>query len=135
MSSRIATLVLTFAFAAICIGCNRGGRELQPIQQQRTGDYVVILLGDGGVLQQRSDRLALEFRNGSTNELTDVANVQVQASMVMPGMGPMFGNVSSLQKDRPGRYTFDAQLGMAGQWNIIVTFDPNRRVQFALRAQ
>jgi hypothetical protein len=43
--------------------------------------------------------------------------------------------LSTPQERTPGRYDFDADVGMAGQWTMTVTFDPNGRVQFALRAQ
>jgi hypothetical protein len=121
--------------AVLLAGCTGSQTELKPIQQQRAGDYVVTLLNDTGVLKQNDDHLTLEFRNSSTNEFVSVVNLKVQASMLMPGMGPMFGTLSTPQEGTPGRYDFDADVGMAGQWTMTVTFDPNRRVQFALRAQ
>jgi hypothetical protein len=67
--------------------------------------------------------------------LADVTNVQIQSSMRMPGMGPMFGNISSVRQVSPGRYECDADFSMAGQWSFLVTFDPNGRAQFNLNAQ
>jgi hypothetical protein len=125
-----AALILALVLA----GCSQQV-ELRPIQQQRSGDYLVTLLNDTGVLKQNADHLTLEFRNPSTNELVSINNLKVQASMLMPGMGPMFGTLSTPEERAPGRYEFDADVGMAGQWTMTVTFDPNRRVQFALRAQ
>jgi len=115
--------------------CARQPANLAQIQQQRSGDHVVTLLNDTGVVKQRSNKLVLEFRNASTNELANVGNVQIQASMRMPGMGPMFGNISSTRALGQGRYEFDADFSMAGQWNFLVTFDPMGRVQFNLNAQ
>src|SRR5262249_35658422 len=109
--------------------------EFKQIQLQRSGDYVISLLNDTGVLKQHSSHLRLEFRKSSTNEMANVDNVQIQASMRMPGMGPMFGNVSGIRQVSPGCYEFDADFSMAGQWNFLVTFDPNARVQFNLNAQ
>ena len=60
---------------------------------------------------------------------------QIQARMRMAGMGPMFGNLSSTRQTGPGRYEFDADFSMAGQWSFVVTFDPNGRAQFNLNAQ
>ena len=77
----------------------------------------------------------MEFRNTSTNEPANVNNVQIQASMRMPGMAPMFGELSPTKQIGPGRYDFDADFSMAGQWSFIVTFEPNGRVQFNLNAQ
>jgi hypothetical protein len=126
---------LWVTLALLAMSCSRAPTEFKQIQQQRSGDYTVTLSNDTGILKQHSDHLRLEFRNASTNELANVTNVQVQASMVMPGMGPMFGNVSTPKQTAPGQYELDADVGMAGQWNLVVTFDPNGRAQFGLRAQ
>ncbi len=129
MRSRWALLAL------LLVSCSRQPTEFKQIQQQRSGDFNVALLNETGALKQHSDHLRVEIRNASTNELANVTNVQVQASMVMPGMGPMFGTISTPRQTAPGQYDLDADVGMAGQWNLIVTFDPNGRAQFALRAQ
>jgi hypothetical protein len=121
--------------ALLLPGCNRGSVELKQIQQQRSGDYTVTLLNETGVLKQNSDHLRLEIRDASTNELANVNNVKVEASMIMAGMGPMFGNVSAPNQVGTGQYDLDTNMGMAGQWNVVVTFDPGGRAQFALRAQ
>jgi hypothetical protein len=128
-------LILFTAISLLWLGCSRGPAELKQIQQQRSGDYIVSILNESGTVKQRSDHLTLEFRNASTNELVNVNNLQIQASMVMPGMGPMFGNLSSPKQVAAGQYDLEADFAMAGQWNLVITFDPNARVQFALRAQ
>ena len=120
-------------FALLLAGCNRQS-ELKPIQQQRSGDYAITLLNETGVLKQ-NDRLRVEVRSASRNEFANVNNLTIQASMLMPGMGPMFGTLSEPRQIGPGQYEFDANMGMAGQWNVVVTFDPDVRAQFALRAQ
>jgi YtkA-like len=130
--SRIALLI---AIAWLQTSCAKQPANLVQIQQQRSGDYLVTLFNDTGLVKQHSNKLVLEFRNASANEAADVNNVQIQASMRMPGMGPMFGNVSSTRKIGPGRYEFDADFSMAGQWGFLVTFDPNGRAQFNLNAQ
>jgi hypothetical protein len=130
--ARFAVLALLLFESA---GCAQQPTEFKEIQAQRSGDYTVKLLNDTGVLKQHSGRLRLEFKNASTNEMANVSNVQIQASMRMPGMGPMFGNVSTLRQVSAGLYEFDADFSMAGQWNFLVTFDPNGRVQFNLNAQ
>jgi hypothetical protein len=94
-----------------------------------------MLLNDTGAVKQHSNKLTLEFRNASTNEPANVNNVQIQASMRMPGSSPMFGDLSSTKQIGPGQYSFDADFPMAGQWSFVVTFDPNGRVQFNLNAQ
>ena len=123
------------ALSLFCLSCSKGSAAQVPIQQQRSGDYVLTLLNDSGIVKQHSNKYTLEIRNASSNELVNVNNVQIQASMRMPGMGPMFGNVSSTRKIGPGRYDFDADFSMAGQWSFLVTFDPSGRAQFSLNAQ
>jgi hypothetical protein len=130
--ARIGSLL---AFSLLCLACKRQANALTQIQQQRSGDYVVSLLNDTGAVKQHSNKLTLEIRNAISNELANVNNVQIQASMRMPGMGPMFGNISSIRPVAPGQYDFEADFSMAGQWNFLVTFDPNGRVQFNLSAQ
>jgi hypothetical protein len=133
---RSLTLFGLFVIGSVIFpGCNRGTSEFKQIQQQRSGDYTVSLLNETGVLKQSSDHLRIEIRNASTNELAGVNNVKVQATMMMAGMGPMFGTFSAPQQVAPGQYELDASMGMTGQWNLVVTFDPNGRAQFSLRAQ
>ena len=134
MRERLALSAFLIAVALFLPGCNRGSAELKQIQQQRSGDYVIALSSETGVVK-RSDHLTLEFHNASTNELVDANNVQIQASMTMPGLGPMFGTLTPPQHRAPGRYDFDAEFGMVGRWSFIVTFDPNQRVQFNINAQ
>jgi hypothetical protein len=116
-------------------GCNREPVAFKPIQQQRSGDYVVLLMNDTGMLKQHAGHLRLEFRNASSNELANVSNVRVETSMKMQGMGPMFGNVSSLREVSSAQYDFDTEFSMTGLWNFLVTFQPNGRVQFNVNAQ
>ena len=127
-----SVILLAFLFAA---SCNKPPATLTQVQQQRSGDYVVALLSDTGTVKQHSNKFAIEIRNAASNEPANVNNVQIQASMRMPGMGPMFGNLSSTRQTGPGRYEFDADFSMAGQWSFVVTFDPNGRAQFNLNAQ
>jgi YtkA-like protein len=132
---RFLRLVPILTVLGLCLSCSKPGTNLVQIQQQRSGDYSLALFNDNGVVKQHSNRLVLEVRNASTNEPADVNNLQVQASMRMPGMGPMFGTMSTMRKTGPGRYEFDAEFSMAGQWSCLVTFDPNGRAQFNLNAQ
>ena len=123
------------ALSLFCLSCSKGSAAQVPIQQQRSGDYVLTLLNDTGIVKQHSNKYTLEIRNASSNELVNVNNVQIQASMRMPGMGPMFGSISSPRQLAPGRYEMDADFSMAGQWQFVVTFEPNGRAQFNLNAQ
>src|SRR5437773_3471275 len=133
---RIFTLVpFLLASLLLLMSCNRQLGVLVQIQQIRSGDYVLTLLNDTGAVKQHSNRFTLEIRNATSNALANVSNVQIQASMRMPGMAPMFGNVPSPRQTEPGRYEFDADFSMVGQWSFLVTFDPDGRAQFNLNAQ
>src|SRR5262249_31312451 len=123
--------VLTLLF----VSCGSNSADLTQIQQQRAGDYLVTLLNENRAIKQHSNKLILEVRNANSNSLSDVSNLQIQSSMRMPGMGPMFGNISAIRRIAAGQYEFDADFSMAGQWNCLVTFDPNGRVQFNINAQ
>ena len=135
MRQPFARTVLLLAFPLLWLSCNKQPSTLTQVQQQRSGDYVVTVLSGTGVVKQHSSKLTLEFRNAATNEPANVSNVQIQASMRMPGASPMFGDLSSVRQISPGRYEFDADFSMAGQWSFLVTFDPNGRAQFSLSAQ
>ena len=126
---------LSFALFLFCVSCSKSPAEQVQIQQQRSADYVLTLLNDTGIVKQHSNKYTLEIRNASSNELANVSNVQIQASMRMPGMGPMFGNISAPKQLAPGRFEIEADFAMAGQWQFVVTFEPNGRAQFNLNAQ
>ena len=110
MLNRISYVCFAVAVAlTLCTtACNRQSAEFKQIQQQRSGEVSIVLLNNTGVVKQQSSRYRLEFRNASTNEPANVSNVQIQSSMRMPGMGPMFGNVGTMQQVSPGVYEFDA---------------------------
>ena len=132
--SRALILLAFLPIPLLLPSCSKKADPIQ-IQQVRSGDYTVTMLGDSGSLKLHSNKLMLEIHNATSNEPANVSNVQIQSSMRMPGMGPMFGNVSSVRQVSPGRYEFDADFSMSGQWSFLVTFDPNGRVQFNVNAQ
>src|SRR5690242_8701314 len=89
---------LLLAILLLAISCNKSAAPLTQIQQQRSGDYLVTLLAEGGSVKQHSNKLTLEIRNAATNDFADVSNVQMQATMRMPRASPMFGEVSAAHK-------------------------------------
>ena len=133
---RSALILFPALFAFLMLpSCNKQPGTLVQVQQVRSGDHVLTLLNDTGAVKQHSNKFALEIRNAASNAPVNVTNVQIQATMRMPGMAPMFGNVSSPRQTGPGRYEFDADFSMAGQWSFLVTFDPNGRAQLSINAQ
>jgi len=134
----LKTLARTVAFSCLAMlvaSCAKKTENLTKIQEQRSGDYVLTLFGESAAIKQHSNKLTLEIRNAASNQPADVKNVQVQSSMRMPGMGPMFGEIGTLKMVSAGKYEFSADFSMAGQWSFVVTFDPNGRAQFNLNAQ
>jgi len=132
--STLTLFPVVFAFLLLP-SCNRRPGELVQIQQVRSGDHVLTLLNDTGAVKQHSNKFTLEIRDAESSALANVTSVKIQATMRMPGMAPMFGNVSSPRQTEPGRYEFDADFSMAGQWSFLVTFDPNGRAQLNINAQ
>jgi hypothetical protein len=128
-------LVAVTTLLCLACSCNKQPANLAQIQQQRAGDYLLTLLNDTGSIKQHSNRLVLEVRTAATNQLTNVNNLQIQGSMRMPGMGPMFATLSPTRQLGVGQYEFDADFSMSGQWSFLVTFEPNGRVQFNVSAQ
>jgi hypothetical protein len=129
------TSMLLLILSVLWASCNKQPSTLTQVQQQRSGDYLVTLFNDSGVVKQRSNKFVVEIRNAATNEPANVSNVKVQATMRMPGASPMFADVSAARAGGSGRYEFDADFSMAGQWSLLLTFDPNGRVQLNLNAQ
>jgi len=133
---RSALILFPALFAFLMLpSCNKRPGTLVQVQQVRSGNHVLTLLNDTGAVKQHSNKFTLEIRDAESSALANVTSVQIQATMRMPGMAPMFGNVSSPRQTEPGRYEFDADFSMAGQWSFLVTFDPNGRAQLSINAQ
>src|SRR5262249_46679617 len=135
MLKTLARVLFCGCLSLFLVSCAGKPAALTQIQQQRADDYVVTLFGENPTIKQHSNRLTLEIRNATSNELANVRNVQIQSSMRMPGMGPMFGEVGTMKMVSAGKYEFNADFSMAGQWSFLVTFEPNGRAQFNLNAQ
>lgn len=90
------------------------------IAQAQAGGVAVVLLSSGDALPKDRGAFTLEFRSQADNQLTDVGDVTVSATMPMAGMAPMFGTVTARRTDIPGRYDVESDLGMVGSWRIGV---------------
>jgi hypothetical protein len=101
-------------------GCAKDGVALQELQRVRSGDVDVVLLAPEAGLKQGKSSFTLEFRGASDAALVDVGTIRLAASMPMPGMGPMFGDVVAQPPGTPGRYLVSSDLEMAGTWRITV---------------
>ena len=114
------TIALCAALAAL--GCGAATQSsVKELQRVRSGDVDVLLLSPDAPLKQGRTTFTLEFRRAADGALVDAGPVRLSASMPMPGLGPMFGEVAAAQRpDTPGRYTVTSNLGMAGTWRITV---------------
>jgi hypothetical protein len=101
-------------------GCAKDDAVLQELQRVRSGDVDVVLLAPEAGLKQGKSSFTLEFRRTSDAALVDVGTIRLAASMPMPGMGPMFGDVVAQPPGTPGRYLVTSDLEMAGTWRITV---------------
>ena len=89
----------------------------------RSGDLDVVLLARNAALAKGKDTATIEFRAASGGSLVDVGAVKAGATMPMPGMAPMFSPVAVEPASAPGRYLATSDLGMAGEWRLIVEWD------------
>jgi hypothetical protein len=129
----IGALVTGVVLGLVLTACRGGGTgNLKQIAQQRVGEYVVTLLNDTGQLKLGRNKSLLEFRRAADNQLVDVGNVQLTASMPMQGMPDMSGAASATPSGTPGRYDVAGDFSMPGMWNLMVTFGRSQHVPFAL---
>jgi hypothetical protein len=119
MRSIVSGLVVLLL--AACGGTN-GTAQLKELQRVKAGSLNVMLLGPGEALKQGKGNFVLEFRDAD-GSLADVGTVMVGASMPMPGMAPMFGEVVVTPTSSKGRYDVSSDFGMAGTWRLQVTWD------------
>lgn len=96
-----------------------GGRVFHTV---RTGEVVITLLSDDGVLRQGRNIFAIEFRSAATNALLDVGDVRFAAAMTMPGMA-MSGGAEIGRTSVPGRYAATGEFGMAGNWRMTIEWN------------
>jgi len=109
--------------ALIIVGCSQSA-ETQLIELQRAGAgaVTVVLLSSSDALHQGKNSAVLEFR-AKDGSLMDVGAVRVNATMPMPGMGPMLAGAEIRPTDVKGRYAVDTDFGMVGTWRITVEWD------------
>ena len=95
-----------------------GGGDV--VQTVPAGDLEIAVRAPGGVLRQGRNTFTIEFRRSGA--LVDVGNVRATANMPMPGM-VMPGGVQVQPGDVPGRFNVTAEFGMAGAWQMTISWD------------
>ena len=104
------------------------------VDHKTSGDYVVTLLNETGAISEGANQFTLEFRHGSGPDKQPVAveNLHAELSLEMEGMAPMAGSTSVVPAhEMTGRYNVaSSRSAMPGLWRLVVTFDPNQRVEF-----
>jgi Cu(I)/Ag(I) efflux system membrane protein CusA/SilA len=123
--TRVAVVLAIVALAAI--GSWLYTRQAGPepgvvLETVRSSDLVITLSNPPGELRQGSNRVVIEFRSASMNELVDVGTVRLGASMAMPGM-VMTSPIMIEPTATPGIYEATADFGMAGSWQMTLEWD------------
>jgi hypothetical protein len=110
--------VLSFVLAA----CN-AARASKEVESHRYGDVVISLLNDKGDLKQGKNRFMIAFRSATSGQPMDAGQVQVSATMTMPGMSPMSAGIEIQPANATGRYLAEGNFGMSGNWRFDVRWD------------
>jgi Cu(I)/Ag(I) efflux system membrane protein CusA/SilA len=98
------------------------GGAADVVQVVPAGDLEIVLRAPGGVLRQGRNAFTIEFRKPGDDVLVDVGTVRAAANMPMPGM-VMPGGVQVQPGDATGRYAVTAEFGMAGAWQMAISWD------------
>jgi len=110
--------------ALTAMACGPGGdASLSELQRVRSGDLNIVLLSEGEAIGQKGDTFVVEFRSAADGALVDVGRAKASATMPMPGVGPMFGDVTLQPADEPGRFRATGDFSMAGSWRLSVDWD------------
>ena len=125
IASVIAALLLTMLAWRVLtpersdVAAPAGGDIVQSVP---AGDLEIVVRAPSGVLRQGRNVFTVEFRRAGSNALVDVGNVRATANMPMPGM-VMPGGVQVQPGDVPGRFNVTAEFGMAGAWQMAISWD------------
>ena len=92
-----------------------------PVQSASSGDVRVTLRSDTGALHQGRNRFWIEFRD-TRGRLLDAGDVQVAATMPMPGM-VMSAGIEVVATKEKGRYEAAGEFGMSGVWQMTVQWN------------
>ncbi len=96
--------------------------EWPVVVSQTSGDVLITLQSDGGVLKQGATQFVIEFRNVATGKLIDVGTVHVTGAMAMPGMAMTAGGEVT-RTPIGGRYRVAAEFAMSGAWRFTVSWE------------
>ena len=116
-------LILALTLISVA-GCQRAeeAASLKELKRAHAGTLDIVLLSAEETLRQGKDSFVLEFR-GPDGQLVDVGTVNLNATMTMPGMSPMFGASAVKATATKGRYEVTSDLGMAGTWRLSVEWN------------
>jgi YtkA-like len=124
MRQRSISILLGLAMAPMA-ACTQADdtTETRELQRVQAGTLDVVLLSTRDALSEGRGSFVLEFRSRAGDQLVDVGDVKVNATMPMAGMAPMIGTVTAKRTSVAGRYDVDSDLGMAGSWRIGVEWN------------
>lgn len=112
----VAMTLGTFAWRAVWQDAT--GAAAPVAQTVQAGALRITLLAETGALRRGRNRFWLEFRDAN-GTLVDAGQVQLSATMTMPGM-TMSGGVEIVPTGTHGRYQGTGEFGMAGVWQMTV---------------
>jgi hypothetical protein len=115
--------VMLLLVALLSSACGAATEHSTEVAQVRSGSLDIVLLAGQAALGTGKDTSTLEFRSTSDRSLVDVGTVKATATMSMAGMAPMSGGASVERTNTPGRYRVTSDLGMTGQWRLVVEWN------------
>jgi hypothetical protein len=126
----IAIVLIALAPAGIIRWMSQGGGEFLPdettagpvLARTVSGDLAIAISSRSGAISTGRQTFFVEFRSVKADRLIDVGDVQLSATMAMPGMS-MSGGVSVQRTSTPGRYEASGDFGMAGAWTMAVEWN------------
>lgn len=121
--SLIEWMLVIASTAAAGVACRSGGAApMKELQRVHSGNVDIALLSESDALKQGKGSFVLEFR-GPGGQLVDVGTVNIDATMPMAGMAPMFGETVVKASETTGRYEVTSDFGMAGTWRMDVRWN------------
>jgi Cu(I)/Ag(I) efflux system membrane protein CusA/SilA len=126
----IAIVLIALTPAGIIRWMSQGGGEFLPdettagsvLARTVSGDLAIAISSRSGAISTGRQTFFIEFRSVEGNRPIDVGDVQLSATMTMPGMS-MSAGVSVQRTSTPGRYEASGDFGMAGAWTMTVEWN------------
>ena len=121
---RVAALVIAAGVATSCgTASTPPTAAAKEITSQRAGDLAISLQNESGELAKGQNRFVVAFHSAGNNQPVDAGNVTIGASMAMPGMAPMVGEMELKPSGTPGVYAATGNFKMSGSYVFEMRWD------------